>query len=207
MKHISLFNKTIIALLISAIIFSTSCRKQESPKLPQPKQQAEQTLDKAGWVILAVIAAVTIAVIEVTEGHYHKKVVTKPDGTQSTEEWCEGNFGHCSIHARATGLPSNPTGLTNISSQSVGEEYDFKGSCELALTKDDRVVLLVPNNPENAEFIKNFLYEKAIEITKPLVIDNPEVLEILHRGYVNDITVKGTYEVYNAKEGMFIYID
>ncbi|MBR4137093.1 MAG: hypothetical protein IKU05_01650 [Bacteroidales bacterium] len=207
MKNISLFNKTIIALLIAAIFFSTSCRKQEAPIVPQPVQQAGQTPEKGLVITLAIIAAVTIAVIEVTEGHYHKEVITNPDGTQTTREWCEGFFGHCSIHARATGLPSNPTGLISISSVGNGKDFDYTGSCKLARTEDNKIVLLAPNDPTNRDFNKNFFYDETINITKPLIIDNPDVLKLLNRGHLRAIKVEGTYEVYESTEGKFIVID
>lgn len=202
----SLFNKIIVACLVSALIFSTSCKKQETVKLPEPAQQSQQTQDKVGWFAVVIVAAVTIAIIEVTEGHYHEKTITHPDGTQSVEKWCEGNFGHCGMHARATGLPSNPTGFTPISSITENDEYDYTGSCQLVRTDEGKILLLVPDTPDLATFAKNFFYDKVIEITKPMVIDNPEVLRMLHRDYDDTITVKGKYEVYRAKEGSFIII-
>ncbi len=202
----SLFTKIIVACLVSALIFSTSCKKQETVKLPEPAQQSQQTQDKVGWFAVVIVAAVTIAIIEVTEGHYHEKTITHPDGTQSVEKWCEGNFGHCGMHARATGLPSNPTGLTNVSSLSVGDEYDYTGSCQLVRTDDDKILLLVPDTPDHKTFARNFFYDKVIEITQPMVIDNPEVLKMLNRDELGAITIEGKYEVYRAKEGTFIII-
>ncbi len=47
-----------------------------------------------------------------------------------------------------------------------------------------------------------FMCDNVIEITKPMVIDNPEVLKMLNRYKLGAITVEGKYEVYQV-----IYVD
>ena len=199
MKNISLFNKTIIALLIAAIFFSTSCRKQEAAvKLPDTNQA--QTINRVPWI--PIIAGVVYIIVHVTEGQYYKEVTYNPDGSIASEkEGCKG-MGSCSVRGEKQNAAG---GYSPISSVVYGEDYDYEGDAQLIRTADDKILLMVGEQNNNTCY-KNFFYDKVIEISRPWIIDDPEVLDKLGRRNGKNITVQGKYEVYTFEDSKYIII-
>lgn len=199
MKNISLFNKSIIALLVATIVFSTSCKKQETAaKLPDPNQTT--TIKAIPWG--PIIAGAVYIIVHVTEGHYTKVTTYNPDGSvASVTEECKG-WGSCSIK----GETQNSSGeLHSVSSVVYGDDYDYTGEAQLVKTVDDKILLMI-NEENNNTCYKNFFYDKVIEISRPWIIDNPEVLEIIGHKDGKEIIVQGKYEVYEFKDSKYIII-
>lgn len=195
----SLINKTIIALIISSIIASTSCKKQETAaKLPETNQV--QAINKAPWI--PIIVGVVYVIVHVVEGQCYKEVTYNPDGTvASIKEGCKG-WGSCSV----IGEKRNASGAyTSISSVTYGNDYDYSGEAQLMKTKDDKILLKMSNEPNNEVCYKNFFYNDVIEISRPWIIDDCEVLGKLGR-HDKAITVQGEYTVYTLEDGKFIII-
>lgn len=195
----SLINKTIIALIILSIIASTSCKKQETAaKLPETNQV--QAINKAPWI--PIIVGVVYVIVHVVEGQYYKEVTYNPDGTvASIKEGCKG-WGSCSV----IGEKRNASGAyTSISSVTYSNDYDYSGEAQLMKTKDDKILLKMSNEPNNEVCYKNFFYNDVIEISRPWIIDDREVLGKLGR-HDKAITVQGKYTVYTLEDGKFIII-
>ncbi len=200
MKNISLFHKTVTAILIAAIVFATSCKKQEAPvKMPETTQA--QTIDKVPWI--PIIGGIVYVLVHVTEGRYYKEVTYNPDGSvASIKEGCKG-LGSCSVRGEKQNASG---GFTSISSVVYGDDYDYSGEAQLIKTKDGKILLKMSNEPNNEACYQNFFYDNIIEISRPWIIDDYEVLDKLERLYDNAITVQGKYEVFTLEDGKYIII-
>ncbi len=200
MKNISLFHKTIIAILIAAIVFATSCKKQETPvKLAETTQA--QVIEKVPWI--PIIGGIVYVIVHVTEGQYYKEVTYNPDGSiASIKEGCKG-WGSCSVR----GETQNAAGVfSSVSSVIYGDDYDYSGEAQLVKTKDGKILLKMSNEPYNEDCYKNFFYDDVIEISRPWIIDNPDVLKELEYSRDKAITVQGKYPVYTLEDGKYIII-
>lgn len=179
-----------ISLLIFAILFNTtvSCKKDEALQSiiePQTEEVGEQKV-WVGWFI----AAVVIVIIKVTEGQYEK--VTSPDGTIT--EKCKG-MGSCAM--RVVIPPTGEDDEIDVSSVHYYEQVDYTSEGILGFDKEGNIVLAISNTVKDGSRDR-FFYDKKISISRPLVIDNPDVLKQLNVS--EKIVVQGDYIVNASTE-------
>ena len=202
MKSTFIKNSIIACLVMSIILLTPACNKnRETQRLIEKTNPQEiQVIEEVPWV--PIIGALAYIIVHVTEGKYTSTTTTGPDGSTTTTIECKG-WGHCSIKGttNSPGFSSNQS----ISSVDYGDDYDYTGSAQLVRTTDDRILLKIDNNEENSVVFNRFFYDKEILVSRPLIIDNYEVLQILNRK--NPVVIEGTYEVYHYRNWKYIVVD
>lgn len=190
---------SILYLVCSIFLLFTSCNKHQ---VIQPASTSQnETMDNGEKApVLIIAAAIVFVIVHVTEGKYHKETIVNADGSSSEREWCEGNWGHCSINV------SKSNG-TFVSSQQLDEDIEYDYFCNASLIKstDGKVVLKINNDTENINTCKNFFYDRKITISRPLTIDRVSVLNELKHD--KPITIQGEYKVYDDIDGQYIIIE
>ena len=188
MKNI--FKNLIICLITVSILISTtvSCKKEENLKSNLEPQMVEGTVEKAWWQwVVTIVCAVAI---KVTEGQYEKE--TKPDGT--IIERCKG-WGTCSMQGSTK---SNGKGEIDLSSVKYYEQPDYIGDGVLGFDNKGNIVFAMDDSPNNLNAQERFFNGKFVSISRPLIIDNPEVLELFDVS--EPIVIQGNYDVHSVTE-------
>jgi hypothetical protein len=75
-------------------------------------------------------------------------------------------------------------------------DYTFKGV--IGFDMNDNIVLAMHNTFENRDSYNSFFYGDIISISRPLIIDNPDVLKLLDVS--EKIVVQGDYSVQTRSE-------
>lgn len=195
--------KSIFSILVLAIVFTSSCKKKQA-SVKSPNNDEVCVTERIPWI--PIITGIVYLVVHITEGQYHHEITYNPDGTIASDKtWCAG-LGSCSIRGlyKTTGSLST---YSNISSVDYGDDYDYTGEAQLLKTSDNKILFKITNNSANLICFNNFFYDNVINISRPLIIDNPEILNILGRGQNRAIIIQGNYEVYDLDDGKFIVID
>jgi len=190
------FKNSIIGLLIFSILVSTSISCTKEDNVPQNEQTTEIANGQKAWWWIVVVAAVVIAV---TEGQYSSTTTTttNPDGstTTTTTTSCKG-LGHCAHQVIAGG--NGTGGEIPVSSIQYNEPVDFYGQGMLAQDSNGHIIYGMEYTQDNRASVDRFFYRDEISISRPLVIDNPIVLEQLN--VTDKIVVQGDYRVHTAIE-------
>ena len=203
MKNILFIQKSIIALLVLAIVLTTSCNKRNGSVKLLNNDEVHVT-ERVPWI--PIIAGIVYIVVHITEGQYHHEITYNPDGTIASDNtWCDG-FGSCCIKGLYN-TAGNLSTYSNISSIDYGDDYDYTGEAQLLKTTDNKILFKITNDSANMVCFNNFFYDNVIKISRPLIIDNREILNSLGRDQYRAIIVQGDYEVYDLDDGKFIVID
>jgi len=182
-------NLTICLLTVSILISTTvSCKKEESTPMNEINTE-EIGPQKFPWGV--VIVAVCAVIVKVTEGQYYKE--TYPNGV--IKEGCKG-WGTCAMQVVMP--PTGENGEIDVSSLHYYEQIDYTSEGVLGYDRDGHIVLALDNTPENRTSSNRFFYSEKISISRPLIIDNPEILKILDVS--EKIIVQGDYAVQTYTE-------
>jgi hypothetical protein len=189
-----------IGLLILSILISTtlSCKKEES--LPINTQNFEEINEQKN-VVIALVTVVVI-IIRVTRGQWERE--TKPNG--EVTERCSGFWGSCSVNIVIPPEGGNPE--IPLSSRFYYEQEDYSFEGVLGTDIDGNIIIAMYNTPDNRDSYNSFFYGNNISISRPFIIDNPDVLKQLNVS--EKIVVQGDYSVQNysarGEEAKYIII-
>lgn len=207
MKHIikdAAAKAVVFCLILSFLMLTTACNKNESFVPTDNKEQSELVTEKGPLKWIGIGIGIVIVIIAVTTGQYHERTITLPDGTTFTEKGCEG-FGHCHMSAYLSG-PSNTPGAA-ISSKQEDDGYDFMGTAQLIKTSTGHILLKVENTRDNEDMHQRFFYDSILSFSQSFVIDNEQVLAQLGKSATDPIVIKGEYDVFDSQNGKFIVIE
>lgn len=207
MKNIKYIIKNAVAfcLVISILTYTTACRKSSPISNEENTSLVIDNGEKLPW--WAIVVAVVIISINVTEGQYHQTITTDPNGSTTTTIDCIG-LGHCHISSniKSIGNDSPFSSLEALSSTQLDDGYDFKGDAQLIKTKNGKVLLRISNSKGNKETYERFFYDNEISVSMPYIIDNPSVLRHLNEEANVPIVIQGDYRVYDGDGYKFIIL-
>lgn len=176
--------KTVLFLIIFGMLFNcSSCSKESNEQYSGTESIANQ--DKGPWWKIIVIAVTTI-IVECTEGHYYE-IQYSDNGHIIHEKGCKG-LGHCALNGKNA---TNGTPLSSITD--YGRIGDYAVKAVLGTTEKGEVILML-NSAENVSTFNRFFYDDIINISRPLIIDNEQIMKDLN--LIEPIKIEGDYLVH-----------
>lgn len=195
--------KRIIILILATNILLMSCKKSEDIESNiLDKNDIECYNNNDRGILLPALAIVAIAkvIINLSEGQYYKITTMDPStGATITEEGCRG-IGHCKIQVRSA-VSGN-----SLTPEEFDNDYDCEGFAYIAKTANNHMLLYIDNNRDNEIISKRLFYSDSISISRPLIINDKEVLRSLNHQSSKEIIIHGKYKTYNDGDKKFIII-
>lgn len=166
--------KPILCVVLSISLVLSSCSKEQNVNdIVSEQNNTIENVEKSWWHAFIAVVAAVVVIIECTEGQYYEHTIYHQDGTiASIEKGCKG-IGHCAINARKT----NSAPISSFVYEEIG---DFTLPAMLITCENGKIILAIEKNEKNEKEYQQFFYDKVINISRPLIINNADILKTLH---------------------------
>lgn len=170
--------------LASLMLLVNSCSK---PSNNNKSHTITPKIEEQSFIQVLLFAAVVIT-MQVIHGQYQK--TTYPNGT--VKEECDGIFGTCAMNLRSNGIILS-------SSSDYDTDHEITNTF-LGKTHDGKCVLGIQKDGINNDYFNQFFYSDNINISRPFLLDDPNVINTLGLPVGTSIEIVGDYNVYGVDE-------